>query len=546
MTLATIRLTILCLALLALPMGSLVAAETQPVKPNILIILADDMGFSDIGSYGGEIQTPNLNQLATEGLRFTQAYNTARCWPSRASLLTGYYAQSIRRDTFEGTGQAAPSGFGGTRPPWAQLLPVYLKPLGYRSYHSGKWHTDGPPLQNGFDHSYLNDNSGDYFTAIKHELDGVKLPEIGDDGTFYSTIATADYAIRFLQEHAAQHANEPFFEYIAFNSPHFPIQALPQDIAMYQDRYLAGWDTIREERLERMREIGIVSCDIAPLDPAIVPHWNLSEAQLRERIGPNEVAHAVPWKSLTDGQKEFQASKMSVHAAMVTRMDIEIGRVLEQLRKMDALDNTIIFFLSDNGASAEQIIRGRGHELTAPVGSSRSYLGIGPGWSSAANTPFRLHKAWVHEGGIATPLIVHWPAGIKAHGELRTDPVHLIDLLPTVLELVGGKPPQTVDNVPVPPLPGISLVPAFAGNGAVKHEYLWWNHDGNRAIRMGNWKLVADHRSLWELYDLSTDRCESRNLASTLPAKVQELDKAWSDHAAELKAMTLSLPLATH
>ncbi len=543
MTLPLVRTLVLCLALSVLSMGSLAAAEIPMAKPNILIILADDMGFSDIGSYGGEIQTPNLNQLASGGLRFTQAYNTARCWPSRASLLTGYYAQSVRRDALTGPvqvgAQAAATGFGGTMPPWAQLLPEYLKGHGYRSYHAGKWHMDGPPLQNGFDHSYLNDNWGDYFTAINHELDGVKLPEVVDDGTFYSTIATADYAITFLQEHAAQHADQPFFEYIAFNAPHFPIQALPQDIAIYQGRYQVGWDAIRLERLKRMRQIGIVDCDIAPLDPTIVPTGNLSAAELRQRVGPHEVAHAVPWNSLTDGEKKFQASKMAVHAAMVQRMDTEIGRVLEQLRKMGALENTIIFFLSDNGASAEQIIRGRGHALAAVVGSSTSYLGIGPGWSSAANTPFRLHKSWVHEGGIATPLIVHWPAGIKAHDELRTDPVHLIDLVPTVLELVGGKPPQTVANLPVPPLPGISLVPAFVRNGSVQRDYLWWNHDGNRAIRMGDWKLVADHASPWELYDLSTDRCEARNMAAKLPDKVRALDKAWSGHAAAFHAMTL-------
>ena len=460
--------------------------------------------------------------------------------------MTGYYAQSIRRDSFTGIeqipGQAATSGFFGLRPRWAQLLPEYIKPLGYRSYHSGKWHIDGSPLQNGFDHSYLNDNEIDYFTVTNHELDGVKLPVAGYDGKFYSTIATADYAIAFLKEHAEQHADQPFFEYIAFNSPHFPIQALPQDIAIYKDRYQVGWDTIRMERLERMHRIGIVSGDLAPLEPAIVPEGNLSEEELRKRVGPDEVAHAVSWNSLNDDEKEFQASKMAVHAAMVHRMDTEIGRILEQLKEMGALENTVIFFLSDNGASAEQIIRGGGHDMAAPVGSSRSYLGIGPGWSSAANTPFRLHKSWVHEGGIATPLIVHWPAGIKAHDQLRTDPVHLIDLLPTVLEIVGGKPPPTVGNLGAPPLPGISLVPDFVRNGSVKHEYLWWNHVGNRAIRMGDWKLVADHESPWELYDLSTDRSETRNMASTHPDKVLELNKAWHVHAAEFKAMASQQP----
>ncbi len=546
MTLKTFCRLLLSLACLALPISSPVAAEPTAIKPNILIILADDMGFSDAGSYGGEIQTPNLDQLAAGGVRFTQAYNTARCWPSRASLLTGYYAQSVRRDDFSNAeqrqGQTATTGFFGIRPRWAQLLPAYIKPLGYRSYHSGKWHIDGSPLQNGFDHSYLNDNEIDYFTATNHQLDGAKLPTVQDDDKFYSTITTADYAIKFLQEHAVQHANQPFFEYVAFNAPHFPLQALPQDIVIYEDIYRRGWDNVRNERLERMRKMGIVVGDLAPLEPAMVHNGTLSDEELTKRVGPGEVGHAVSWNSLSDNEKAFQARKMAVHAAMVHRMDIEIGRILEQLKKMNALENTVIFFMSDNGASAEQIIRGNGHDPMAPVGSSKSYLGIGPGWSSAANTPFRLHKSWVHEGGIATPLIVHWPAGIKAHNELRTAPVHVIDLLPTILEIAGSKAPRTAAGLPVPALPGISLVPELYKSGTVKHEYLWWHHDGNRAIRMGDWKLVSDRTSPWELYDLSSDRSETRNMALRYPNKVQELESAWTKHAAEFQAFALQDP----
>ena len=523
------------------------AAESNVARPNILIIVADDMGFSDAGCYGGEIQTPNLDRLAAGGLRFTQFYNTARCWSSRASLLTGYYPQAIRRDNLTGDfGKEDDSGGAkGARPRWAQLLPEYLKPLGYHSYHSGKWHVDGTPLGNGFEHSYESGNGQGFFSATGHSEDNVKLPAGKVDGSYYSTTAIAEHGIKYLKEHAAKNPGQPFFEYLAFHSPHFPIQAPPEDIAIYKDRYQSGWDAIRAERLARMKKMGIVSCELSALDPVTVPSWNLPEDALKKRIGTNEVAHAVPWKTLTAEQQEFQAAKMSVHAAMIHRMDIEIGRVLAQIKAMGVLENTIVIFVSDNGASAEQIIRGLGEDPKAPIGSAYSYLGIGPGWSSTANTPFRLHKSWNHEGGIATPLIVHWPAGLKARNELRTDPGHLVDIVPTLLDIVGGKPPATVADLPVPPFHGQSLTPAFAKDGTVKHEYLWWNHVGNRAIRIGDWKLVADHKLPWELYDLKTDRSETRNLAAKHPEKVKEMEQAWNKHAAEFHALAQQDPPTT-
>ena len=514
-------------------------------KPNILFIIADDMGYSDAGCYGGEIQTPNLDRLASNGLRFTQIYNTARCWSSRACIMTGYYAQAVRRDAFPGKelgdyGQGNnKAGANGIRPRWAQLLPEYLKPLGYRSYHAGKWHIDGMRLANGFDRSYTVDDHNRYFSPQKHSEDDVELPPVKPGSDFYLTTHIADEAIKFLKEHAAKYSGQPFFQHLAFTSPHFPIQAPPQDIALYKDRYQQGWNEIRKERYTNMEKLGIVNCDLSKLDPFTAPHWNLSEEELRKQVNPNEVGHAVPWDTLTAGQKEFQAAKMAAHAAMVHRMDIEIGRVIDQLKAMGALDNTLIFFVSDNGASAEQIIRGDGNDPTAPVGSASTFMGIGPGWSSTANTPLRLHKSWVHEGGIATPLIVQWPAGLKAHGEWRTNPGHLIDLVPTVLDIVGAKRPDTVAGMPVPPLPGKSLVPVFAKDGTVKHDYLWFCHDGNRAIRMGDWKLVADHQQPWELYELGVDRSETKNLAAAYPDKVKEMEHAWLKHAEELKALAM-------
>ncbi len=537
------RAFIIALVLLAFGIGLLFSAGAKKEAPNILLILVDDLGYSDVGSYGGEIQTPNIDQLASGGLRFTQAYNSARCWSSRASLLSGYYAQSIRRDTLLGE-EHIPYG---DRPIWAKLIPQYLEPLGYRSYHSGKWHMDGEPLADGFDRSYSNMNELGFFIGINQELDGKPLPPVENDGEFYETIVTADYAIEFLKDHAANYPDKPFFSYVAFNAPHFPLHALPSDIKFYENRYHVGWDAIRSERFARLRNVGIFSGDLPPLEPEIVPSWNLAEKELKEKVSLGEVGRAVPWETLTGSEQSFQASKMAVHAAMIHRVDMEMGRILEQLRTMEAFENTIIVFLSDNGASAEQIVRGRGHDQAAPVGSSKTYLGLGPGWSSAANTPFRKHKSWNHEGGIATPLIVHWQAGIEERGELRTSPVHVIDILPTILDIVDVQPPAAVAGRQMPPLPGLSLVPEFADDGAVKHEYLWWSHDGNRAIRMGNWKLVADRKSSWELYDLNSDPSEIENVAARYPDKVRELDKTWRTNAGTLKAMALeqSPPVAT-
>jgi len=515
------------------------ATPSANPKPNVVVIVADDMGFSDAGCYGGEIQTPNLDHLARNGLRFTHFYNTARCWSSRACLLTGYYAQEVRRDELPGIG----GGANGKRPAWAELLPAMLRPAGYRSYHSGKWHIDGPVLAGGFDHSYCIYDFDRYFNPKNHTLDDQPLPPVKLGSGYYSTTAIAQHAIDMLAGHEAEHRSQPFFLYLAFLSPHFPLQALPEDIALYKDRYRAGWDALRLERYERMKKMGLIHCSLSKLDPDIIPWWNLPEQELHEKIGPGEVARAVPWNSLTDAQKEFQPVKMTLHAAMIHRMDIEIGRVIGQLKKMGVLDNTVIFFLSDNGASAEEIIRGDGHDRNAPPGSAGTFLSIGPGWSSAANTPFRLHKSWVHEGGISTPLIVQWPNGISVRGELRDNQGHLIDLAPTILELAGAKRPETVNGKPVPAPPGKSLVPVFARDGSVSHDYFWWFHDGNRAIRMGDWKLVADHKKPFELYDMRTDRSESHDLAAQYPDKVRELEEAWIQHMEEFRAVaTQDLP----
>jgi arylsulfatase len=381
-------------------------------------------------------------------------------------------------------------------------------------------------LQNGFDRSYSLDDHDRHFTPQRHTEDDKPLPAVEAKAGYYSSTAIADHAIKCLKEHAEKHAAAPFLEYLAFTAPHFPLHAPAEDIARYRKKYLAGWDALRDERWQRLKELKMGGTVLAAIERDVGPPYAHPEAI--KKLGPNELNRPLPWKDLSAEQREFQANKMAIHAAMVDCMDREIGRVLAQLRTMGVLDNTLIFFMSDNGASAEIMVRGDGHDPHAECGTGATFLSIGPGWSSLANTPFRRHKTWVHEGGIATPLIVHWPKGIAARGELRHTPGHLIDLVPTILEAVGGKRLEKWEGQPVPPAPGKSLVPLFAKDGTVARDSLWWLHEGNRALRVGDWKIVAAGKdSPWELYDLKDDRSESRNLAADRPEKVRELAAVW-------------------
>lgn len=516
--------------------STLPAAEAS--RPNVIVILADDLGYSDLGCYGGEISTPVLDGLAKNGLRFTQFYNTARCWPSRAALLTGYYAQQVRRDALPGV---KGGGAQATRPAWARLLPDMLKPMGYRSYHSGKWHVDGARLAGGFDRSYSVEDHNHFFAVQQHLEDDRKLPPVDPTKPHYVTTAIADHALKCLKDHAEQHAGQPFFSYVAFTSPHFPLQALPEDIARYTAKYRSGWDVARQARWEQMTAMKLLTCGLSATEREVGPPYHIPDAL--EKLGAGEVNRPLPWGELTDPQRDFQAAKMAIHAAMVDRMDREIGRLVEQLRAMNVLDNTLILFCSDNGASAEIMVRGDGHDQTAAPGSAATYLCLGPGWSSAANTPFRRHKTWVHEGGISTPLIVHWPRGMSARGELRHNPGHLIDVVPTILEATGGKRFESWEGKPVPSAPGKSLVAAFAKDGSVTRESLWWLHEGNRAIRVGDWKLVAaanqpsKANQTWELYDLGKDRAEANDLADKMPDKVRDLEQLWTKMTEEFRAV---------
>lgn len=490
--------------------------QAPPRRPNVLVFLMDDMGFSDVGCYGGEIETPNVDNLGRNGIRFTQCYNTGRCWPTRSSLLTGYYAPQIHMDP--------PDRKGGYRPSWQRLLPHYLKQCGYRSYHSGKWHVHNvkkAEQEGHFDRSWgTKVEQGTHFFG--HQ----------DGNPVFSSTAITDHALDCLREHQRDHAGTPFFQYVAYTAPHFPVHAEPQDIDKYLHRYDEGWDIVRERRWKRLREMGIVNCELSEREPGVGSPWYTEE--FGETYGPGEVEFPVAWNSLTDEQKHFQATKMAIHAAMVDRTDREIGRILDELKAMGEYDDTLVLFLSDNGASAEILIRAGGHDPSAPPGSAATHLCLGAGWSTCCNSPFRRHKIWVHEGGVATPLIASWPNGIPNPGDLRHDVVHVVDFLPTILELAG----MAVGDVPLPdgapPLAGTSLVPAISGGGAVERSHVYFHHSGNRALRVGDWKIVSGSREPvgseddeWALYDLSKDRCEQVDLADEEPETFAEMLRLW-------------------
>ena len=510
-----------------LSLSLLISVSLTPLfasaKPNILFILADDLGYSDLGCYGGEIETPNLDELAANGLRYTQFYNTGRCWPTRASLLTGYYPHEIKRDRLPDFGGGG--GNRNARQEWAKLLPKYLASYEYRNYHSGKWHIDGKVLDGGFDKSFNTQNQGDFFTAKGTFLDDIPVNPPEDEAGYYVTTATANHAIECLQDHDENHKGKPFFHYLAFIAPHFPLHALPEDIEKYRNRYLEGWDQLRKERYARQKRMKLLDTSLSAMELDVGPPYHFPKDL--HKLGPEEVYRPFPWDSLSEEQKRFQATKMAIHAAMVDRMDIEIGRVIDQLKAMGVYKNTIICFASDNGASAEIMVRSNGHDPNVPLGSTASYLCLGPGFSSAANTPFRRHKTWMHEGGTATPFIVHWPEGIQARGELRKTPGHVIDFVPTIMDIIGTKAPTSWRGVSIPPMAGKSLAPSFQKDVTIKRDLLWWMHDGNRAVRVGNWKLVADEGEAWELYDLTKDRAESINLSKSRPEKVKELERVW-------------------
>jgi len=470
-------------------------------RPNLVVLLADDMGYSDLGCYGGEIATPNLDRLAANGLRFTQFYNGARCCPTRAALLTGLHPHQagIGHMTSEDERQGCDEGVDGYRgilSPATVTIEEALRGAGYRTLMCGKWHVgtfEGSwPTDRGFDRYY-----GIVRGAANHWRPGPEKLLMQDDvpieppADFYSSDSFTDHAIEHVREAEASD-EQPFFLYLAFTAPHWPLHAPAEDVARYRGRYLDGWDAVRVRRLERMRELGIVD-----------ERWELSPRDAPE------------WSRLSKERREELDYRMAIYAAMVDRLDQNVGRLVATLEELGELENTLILFLADNGGCAEGgDFGGGGKEL---LGTRQGYfLTYGKGWANASNTPFRRFKHWTHEGGIATPLIAHWPAGIDSRGELCHEPGQLVDLMPTLLELAGAEYPEERAGLAVPPKAGVSLAPLFRGE-TLPERPLFWEHEGNGAVRIGRWKLVAVSGGDWELYDVEADRTETHDLALEKP-----------------------------
>ncbi|MFO7574158.1 MAG: arylsulfatase [Bacteroidales bacterium] len=542
--------------------------DPQKKQPNIIIIMADDIGYSDIGCYGSEIRTPNLDRLADEGIRFTQFYNTGRSSPSRASLLTGMYPH-----------QAA-MGHLATRPLWDE--PGYLDDLskstatiaealkedGYSNYMTGKWHLYGMinassveelaadrsnwPLQRGFDR-YFGNLSGscsywDPFTLIS----GNNFIPPGEG--FYYTDAISDTTVKYIEEHPA---DKPFFFYVAYYTAHWPLHAPEEEIAKYEGVYDIGWDSLRVMRYNRQKEMGVITPGHKLSDrPETIPAWQ------------NET------------MKEWQVRRMETYAAMIDIMDQGIGRIIKALEEKGVLDNTIIFYMNDNGGCAEpvltlkpaaplteeqkllkpfpydQVLPVRKPEYTREgrlirsgrgvmAGPADSWVAYGEEWANVSNTPYRLYKSFVHEGGIKTPLIVYWPEGIRSKGIISDQVGHLIDIMPTCLDIAGASYPEGFRGTKTQPLEGRSLVPVF-GKKKLRHRHLIWEHEANRAIRIGRWKLVsrvktpmeftAEDESGWELYNLKKDPSEIVNLTTKRPRKTRMMAKRWEKEALRIQA----------
>jgi len=513
-------------AVLASP-GGLQAADAPPEPtagpPNIVLILADDMGWSDLGCYGGEIPTPTLDALAAGGLRFTQFYNSARCSPTRAALLTGLHPHQAGVGRLSGPPSADdPPGYVGYLNQRCVTLAEVLRTAGYRTFMSGKWHVGQTentwPLQRGFDRFYGIAEGATSYLQPKHLLlDNRRLPPPSNVGTkpsdYYLTDAFTDHAIQTVREHSGP---APFFLYLAFTAPHWPLQAKEEDIARFVGTYRDGWDSLRAARYARQVAGGLVSKD-----------WPLSDRDDGARA----------WQALTEQQRTDLDYRMAVYAAQVHRMDANIGRLIVTLREKGILDTTLVMFLSDNGGCAEPYTDLGGREMKDinDPAQTRS-CSYGRGWANLSNTPFRRFKSMLEEGGIATPLIVHWPAGLKAApGQLEPTPCYLTDIMPTFMEVGGARYPADRNGEPLHPLEGRSLVPLFAASRtAPAPRQLFWEQYGNRAVRDGDWKALrrATARSKWELYDLAHDRTELEDLAAAHPETVAKLAAAWEAWAA--------------
>lgn len=513
-------------------LGIAVAQE----RPNIILILADDMGYSDIGSYGGEISTPNLDYLAKGGIKFTQFYNAARCCPTRASLLTGLYPHQAGIGDM--TNDMGEPGYRGDLNDQCVTIAETLKLNGYKTYMSGKWHLTKHvdiwrtwlsedekihtskhnwPIQRGFDDFFGTiHGAGSFFNPSTLTKNNTPI-SAGEN--FYYTDAISDHAEALIRKHASAESGKPFFAYISYTAPHWPLHALPEDIKKYKGKYDKGWDKIREERMVRMMDMGLIP-----------PMWQLSD---RDQDIP-------AWKDALN--KEWWAANMEVYAAMVDRMDQGIGKIIQALEETGKLENTLILFLADNGGCDEVLTDRwprslhfpvfqkngnpllRGNDVTVFPGPEDTYMSYGAEWANVSNTPFRLYKHYIHEGGISTPLIAHWPKGIKSPSRISNQLGHVIDIMATCVEVSGSAYPSLYKGVSIQPMEGQSLVPVFNGKG-FEHHPIGWEHQGNRGFRDGNWKLVERKNSgvEWELYHMEADRSEQNDLASEYPQVMRSM-----------------------
>lgn len=482
-------------------------ADEQAVKerPNIIILFADDMGYSDLGCMGSEIQTPNLDRLAREGVLMTHFYTTSRCCPSRASLMTGQYAHRV------GMGHMnydwdIPS-YRGFLTEGAVTIPEVLKTAGYRTMMTGKWHIGDErpnwPIDRGFERFYgIPAGGGVYFwppVGLERPVyrnDEQIVPEAG----WYSTDAFTTHAIEFIRE--AKRDDAPFFLYTAYIAPHFPLQAWPEDIDKYEGVYDSGYETIRRARFKKQKELGVLP-----------PNMELSPVDFED------------WSGV--GDPAFETRRMQVYAAMVDRLDQNIGRLMETLEAEGLAENTIVFFLSDNGGCPNGLNR----TPEVEVGSPGSFAAYGKAWANVSNTPYRMYKAMEHEGGLLTPLIARWPAGLKEKGLISHEPAHIIDFMATCLDLAGADYPEALAGEPVLSPVGKSFLPQLKGKPSDDERKLFWEHEGNKAVRHGPWKLVKRHQQDWELYRLDKDPAELQDLSAEFPERVQALSLDYKEWA---------------
>jgi len=533
-------------------------------RPNIILIMSDDMGYSDIGCYGGEIQTPVLDGLADGGLRFTQFYNTGRCCPTRASLLTGLYPHQAGVGHMLGDKGLPGYTTGLNRN--CLTIGEAMRLAGYRTYMTGKWHVTKQtkpsgdhekfnwPLQRGFDRFFGTiHGAGSFYDPNSLTRDNELIPP--DSPDFFYTDAISQNASQFVRDHAKDYGDKPFFMYVAFTAAHWPMHARPHNLEKYDGVYDCGWDAIRDARYKRVKELGLID-----------PSWAMTPRDIK----------SPAWEDAED--KDWESALMQVYAAMVDCMDQGIGQIVGALKDTGRFDNTLIFFLQDNGGCAEAM--GRGNKITYKAdpdkiepmkpdelqydmipkrtrdgralrqgrgvmpGPADTYLGYGLSWANASNTPFREYKHWVHEGGISTPLIVHWPKGIAAdrRGKLETQPGHLIDIMATCVDLGGVNYPAKYNGEPITPLEGVSLKPAFQAKDLGRTKPIFWEHEGNCALRDGKWKIVrkgnmgTGENTPWELYDMEADRTELHDLAAKMPERLRKMADVWEAYALHAKA----------